>query len=145
MIFEYYKNDYSENSFGYYYTVNDKVYFFAKSLMNNCGDKIYAFFKKNMFKHIVVVHDELEIPFLQMKVKYGGSEKGHNGLRSISSLFGQNYVRVRLGIGRPLNITVSDFVLGKFSKEEQKQILSSSYLESFHKLLQSIDFAQLSS
>lgn len=71
---------------------------------------------------LVVVHDELDIPFDTLRVKRGGGEGGHNGLKSISASLGtKDYARVRVGIGRPPGrMDVADFVLSPFTKEEQQ-------------------------
>ncbi len=73
---------------------------------------------------VVVVHDELDIPFAQVRLKSGGGEGGHNGLRSISSALGDKaYVRVRVGIGRPPGRQdPADFVLKDFSSVERKEL-----------------------
>ena len=73
---------------------------------------------------IVVVHDELDIPFDTIKVKIGGGEGGHNGLKDISKALGtRDYYRVRTGIGRPSGpMQVSDFVLKPFSSNEAKSL-----------------------
>lgn len=73
---------------------------------------------------VVVVHDELDIPFAQVRLKAGGGEGGHNGLRSISSALGdKGYVRVRVGIGRPPGRQdPADFVLKDFSSVERKEL-----------------------
>jgi peptidyl-tRNA hydrolase, PTH1 family len=67
----------------------------------------------------VVVHDELDLPFGAIRVKVGGGHGGHNGLRSIFSHFGRDFVRVRCGIGRPPHGDVSNFVLSNFNSDEQ--------------------------
>ena len=74
--------------------------------------------------HIIVVHDELDIPFDTMKVKIGGGEGGHNGLRDITKALGtKDYYRVRTGIGRPPGrMDTADFVLKPFSSTEAKDL-----------------------
>lgn len=73
---------------------------------------------------LVVVHDELDIPYADVRLKRGGGEGGHNGLRSISSAVGsKEYVRVRVGIGRPPGRTdPADFVLKDFGTVERKEL-----------------------
>jgi PTH1 family peptidyl-tRNA hydrolase len=68
---------------------------------------------------IVVVHDDLDLPYGTVRVKVGGGHGGHNGLRDISAAIGPDYLRVRVGIGRPAVGTVEAFVLSAFSKDEQ--------------------------
>lgn len=68
---------------------------------------------------ILVVHDDLELPYGEIKVQKGGGLKGHNGLKSIKSyLDDNNFYRLRFGIGRPQHGNVSSFVLSSFSKDE---------------------------
>ena len=73
---------------------------------------------------LVVVHDELDIPFASVRLKRGGGEGGHNGLRSISGSLGtKEYLRVRFGIGRPPGRQdPADFVLKRFSATERKEL-----------------------
>jgi PTH1 family peptidyl-tRNA hydrolase len=75
-------------------------------------------------ERLVVVHDELDIPAGTVRLKQGGGEGGHNGLRSISSALGtKDYVRVRVGIGRPPGrMDAADFVLRDFSTTERKEL-----------------------
>ena len=69
--------------------------------------------------HIIVIHDELDLPAGTMRVKLGGNENGHNGLKSITEHLGtRDYLRVRIGIGRPpKGVTVPDWVLGPVEGE----------------------------
>ncbi len=87
----------------------------VKSLMN--------FFKVPL-ERVVVIHDELDIDFAAIRLKRGGGEGGHNGLRSISSSLGsKDYLRVRVGIGRPPGrMDVADFVLKDFNASEKKEL-----------------------
>ena len=73
---------------------------------------------------LVVLHDELDIPFAGVRLKRGGGEGGHNGLRSISRTTGtRDYLRVRVGIGRPPGRQdPADFVLKDFSATERKEL-----------------------
>jgi peptidyl-tRNA hydrolase, PTH1 family len=75
-------------------------------------------------ENVVVVHDELDVPFGQVRLKQGGGEGGHNGLRSITSALGtRDYVRVRVGVGRPPGrMDAADFVLRDFSGAERKEL-----------------------
>lgn len=74
--------------------------------------------------HIVVLHDEIDLPFGTVRLKQGGGEGGHNGLRSISSALGtRDYLRVRVGIGRPPGrMDPADYVLKDFSANERKDL-----------------------
>lgn len=73
---------------------------------------------------IIVVHDEIDVPFDSVKLKRGGGEGGHNGLRDISKALGtKDYVRVRIGVGRPPGRQKpADYVLSDFSAPERKQL-----------------------
>jgi peptidyl-tRNA hydrolase, PTH1 family len=73
---------------------------------------------------LVVVHDDLDIPFASVRLKRGGGEGGHNGLRSITRSTGsKDYLRVRVGIGRPPGRQdPADFVLKDFSATERKEL-----------------------
>lgn len=73
---------------------------------------------------LVVVHDELDIPFGEVRLKGGGGAGGHNGLKDIAKALGtQDFVRVRVGIGRPPGSQdAADFVLKPFSSTERKEL-----------------------
>lgn len=75
-------------------------------------------------EHIVVVHDEIDIDFGQIRLRTGGSAAGHNGIKSVSEQIGEGYGRVRIGIGpkKPARIKSESFVLQNFSEEEQAQL-----------------------
>ncbi len=75
-------------------------------------------------ERVVVVHDELDIPFADVRLKVGGGEGGHNGLRDTSRALGtKDYARVRVGIGRPPGrMDAADFVLRDFSGTEKKDL-----------------------
>jgi PTH1 family peptidyl-tRNA hydrolase len=75
-------------------------------------------------ERILVVHDELDIPFGAVRLKCGGGDNGHNGLRSITASLGsRDYLRVRVGIGRPPGrMDPADFVLRDFSAAERKEL-----------------------
>ena len=93
------------------------------TFMNLSGDAVQAVasFYKVPAEMIVVVHDELDIPFGQIRLRTGGSSAGHNGLKSIMQHIGEGFARVRIGIGpkEPEQIDSADFVLARFSKEQE--------------------------
>jgi PTH1 family peptidyl-tRNA hydrolase len=96
------------------------------TFMNLSGEAVQAvanFYKISADK-ILVMHDELDIPFGQVRLRAGGSSAGHNGLKSIIQHLGEEFGRVRIGIGpkTPEQIDSADFVLGKFSKEQQAHL-----------------------
>ncbi|HJX78715.1 aminoacyl-tRNA hydrolase [Glutamicibacter sp.] len=75
-------------------------------------------------ENLIVVHDEIDIPFDTVKLKRGGGEGGHNGLRDISKAMGsKDYLRVRAGVGRPAGrMDTADWVLQDFSKSEKQNL-----------------------
>jgi PTH1 family peptidyl-tRNA hydrolase len=83
-----------------------------------------AQFHKVPLDQVIAVHDELDIPYGQLRLKVGGGEGGHNGLRSMSrSLGSKEYIRLRFGIGRPPGRQdPADFVLSDFSAVERKEL-----------------------
>ncbi|GAB1694526.1 aminoacyl-tRNA hydrolase [Krasilnikovia sp. M28-CT-15] len=94
--------------------------------MNLSGAPVSALaqFYKVPLAHVIAVHDELDVPFGQVRAKRGGGEGGHNGLRSMSkSLGAKEYARVRFGIGRPPGRQdPADYVLSDFSSAERKEL-----------------------
>ena len=97
-----------------------------RSYMNEVGGpvKALATFYKVPPERVVAIHDELDIPFDTMRVKLGGGDNGHNGLKSIRGSLGTgDFYRVRVGIGRPPGRQdVADFVLSNYSSTERKEL-----------------------
>ena len=97
-----------------------------RTYMNVSGGPVAAIaaFYKIPPERIVVVHDELDIPFGAVRLKLGGGDNGHNGLRSITQALGTNeYHRARFGIGRPPGrMDAAAFVLRDFSAAERKEL-----------------------
>ncbi len=94
-----------------------------QTFMNNSGE-ILSYLQKRGIKieNIFVVHDEIDYPFGKINIKDGGSARGHNGLRSLIEHGGQNFYRLRCGVGRPENTAdVGNFVTAPF-KESQGQV-----------------------
>jgi len=97
-----------------------------RSYMNESGGSVAAL--RDFFKvgtdHLVVVHDELDIPFGTLRVKQGGGDNGHNGLRSVRAALGTGeFLRVRFGIGRPPGrMDPSVFVLKPFGASERADL-----------------------
>ena len=92
------------------------------TFMNDSGRAVAeaAHFYKIDASHIVVFHDEIDLPPAKVRVKTGGGIAGHNGLRSISSHVGNDYRRVRIGVGHPgVKELVYPYVLGDFAKAER--------------------------
>jgi PTH1 family peptidyl-tRNA hydrolase len=96
------------------------------TFMNLSGGPAAALsrFYKIPAERIVALHDELDIPYGQIRLKLGGGEGGHNGLRSLSQSLGtRDYLRVRFGIGRPPGRQdPADYVLSDFSVAERREL-----------------------
>jgi peptidyl-tRNA hydrolase, PTH1 family len=97
-----------------------------RSYMNLSGGPVAALlaFYKIPPERLVVIHDELDIPFGALRVKLGGGDNGHNGLRSITQALGtRDYYRVRFGIGRPPGrMDAATYVLRDFTAAERKDL-----------------------
>jgi PTH1 family peptidyl-tRNA hydrolase len=98
----------------------------SKLYMNESGAPAKALvdFYKVSANNLIVIHDELDIPFNTIRVKQGGGDNGHNGLKDLTTHFsGLGYFRVRMGIGRPAGPQdPADFVLKPFSRTEKKEL-----------------------
>ena len=105
--------------------INERKVFAIKPLtfMNSSGvciKELIEYFKIDV-KDVFVFHDDMDIDIGKVKVKFGGSNAGHNGIDSIDKNIGKNYSRIRIGIGRPKrNSTGSDHVLDNFSNDEKE-------------------------
>jgi PTH1 family peptidyl-tRNA hydrolase len=93
------------------------------NLSGNAVQAIASFYKLDP-AHTVVIHDELDIDFGQIRLRVGGASAGHNGLKSIIQHLGEDFGRIRIGIGpkNPAQIDSADYVLQKFSEKEQAQL-----------------------
>jgi len=103
----------------------DYLFLKPSTYMNLSGESVSAV--KNFYKidndDIIVIHDDLDLKLGALKFKKGGGHGGHNGLKSIDSHIGNDYHRIRIGIGRPDDKSeVVNFVLGKFNKEELEKL-----------------------
>lgn len=96
------------------------------SYMNTSGGPVPSLLKYYDLEldNLVVVHDEIDLPYGAVKLKRGGGEGGHNGLRDITKALGtKDYVRVRVGVGRPPGrMDTADYVLKRFSGMESKEL-----------------------
>jgi len=96
------------------------------TFMNESGGPVAGLlsFYKVPVENLVVIHDELDIPFAEVRLKLGGGEGGHNGLRSVTKSVGtRDYLRVRVGIGRPPGrMDAADYVLHDFSSTERSEV-----------------------
>ena len=109
------------------------------TFMNLSGRSVQAalaFFKLER-SDLVVVHDELDLPFGTLRLKHGGGLAGHNGLKSIANTCGgQDFSRLRIGIGRPRSGPTERHVLSDFSKEESAEL--SDVLETASSILRDV-------
>ena len=110
---------------GHYYKLSQKngTIFFLKpqTFMNNSGSSVSSLIKFFSIKpsSVIVWHDEIDLDKGKIKVKFGGGHGGHNGIRDIIKHIGENFLRVRIGIGRPdNNLDPSKWVLSSFYKNE---------------------------
>lgn len=112
-----FKGEYCDLSFK-----GEKVYFLKpQTFMNLSGESVQAlaaFFKIDI-SEVLVVYDEIDLPLGTIALKKGGGFAGHNGLKSINQCTGKaDFMRLRVGVGRPVHGSVSSWVLSKFSAEE---------------------------
>ena len=123
--------------------INDEKIFAIKPLtfMNSSGiciKELIEYFKINP-KDVFVFHDDMDIDLGKVKVKFGGSSAGHNGIDSIDKNIGKHYSRIRIGIGHPKNNSnVTDHVLDNFSKDEKQSVndVTKNIIESISILIQ---------
>ena len=107
--------------------INDKKIYAIKPLtfMNNSGiciRELIEYFKIDA-ENVIVFHDDLDVELGKIKVKFGGSSAGHNGIASIDKFISKEYSRIRIGIGKPKgNIEVGDFVLQNFDDDEMTEL-----------------------
>jgi peptidyl-tRNA hydrolase, PTH1 family len=111
-----------------YYSGTGKIILLKpETFINNTGKSVQAaahFFKLKP-EEIIIIHDDLELKFGKIVYKKGGGTGGHNGLRSINTHLGTSeYYRLRLGISRPVHGSVSSFVLGRFTIDEEISLQS---------------------
>ena len=123
-------------------TIEEQKVYAIKPLtfMNSSGvciKELAEYFKIEV-KNIFVFHDDMDIDVGKVKVKFGGSSAGHNGIESIDKNIGKNYSRIRIGVGRPKNdSTGTEHVLDNFSSEEQQSMdeVTKNIIESLSTLI----------
>jgi len=118
--------DISKTSFlGKLSRVNNSFFLKPTTFMNLSGNSLQAvkhFFKIDL-ENIVVIHDDIDLPFGAVRFKKGGGHGGHNGLKSVDEQITKEYIRVRVGVGKPEHRSqVVDYVLHDFSDEEMKDM-----------------------
>ncbi|EJF74892.1 aminoacyl-tRNA hydrolase [Bartonella birtlesii] len=105
--------------------INGEKVFLVKpqTFMNLSGQAIgeaLRFYKLDV-KNLIIIHDELDLPPGEVRIKIGGGNNGHNGVKSIDAHCGIDYYRIRLGVGRPISKElIHQHVLGNFAKSDQE-------------------------
>jgi PTH1 family peptidyl-tRNA hydrolase len=110
------------------YKSSSSIFVKPQTFMNNSGEAIQkiSHYYKIPNENIIIIHDDLDLPFGALRFKKGGGHGGHNGLRSIDQHIGVDYIRVRIGIGKPkLKEDVVHYVLSNFSKQELEAMITS--------------------
>ena len=126
LVSDFSARDISKTSFqGKLYRSANTFFLKPTTFMNLSGKSVIAV--KNFFKidieEIIVIHDDIDLPFGALRFKKGGGHGGHNGLRSLDALVGKEYLRVRVGVGKPEHKSqVADYVLHDFSEEEANKL-----------------------
>lgn len=114
--------DISKTSFqGKLYRAADSLFLKPTTFMNLSGKSVQPvkhFFKVEL-EDIIVIHDDIDLPFGAVRFKRGGGHGGHNGLRSLDAYITKEYLRVRIGVGKPVHKSeVADYVLHDFTDDE---------------------------
>ena len=114
--------DISKNTFhGKLYRFSNTLFLKPTTFMNLSGQSVLAVkqFYKVALEDIIVIHDDIDLPFGAVRFKRGGGHGGHNGLKSIDAHITKEYLRVRVGVGKPAHKSqVADYVLHDFSQAE---------------------------
>jgi PTH1 family peptidyl-tRNA hydrolase len=118
--------DISKTSFhGKLYRAANSLFLKPTTFMNLSGTSVQPvkhFFKVEL-EDIIVIHDDIDLPFGAVRFKRGGGHGGHNGLRSLDAHITKEYLRVRVGVGKPQHKSqVADYVLHDFSQEENHML-----------------------
>ena len=104
----------------------DAVLAVPRTFMNQSGDAVQPLMRyyRAGGDELLIIHDDIDLPFGKIKVQYGGGEGGHNGVRSVvRSLGSEDFWRLKIGVGRPPRpIDPADYVLERFSKVERGTI-----------------------
>lgn len=102
------------------------VYFASNRFMNESGDSVRAaaLYFKVTAEDILVIHDDIDLPFGRLRLQVAGGSGGHNGIRSVERALGtKEFSRLKVGVGRPPgSVDPADFVLRRFTKEERPEV-----------------------
>lgn len=107
---------------------NNTIFVKPQTFMNNSGVAVQSLmtYYKIPVENLIVIHDDIDLKIGNVRIKTGGGSGGHNGIKSIDSVVGPEYKRIRIGVGHPRDmnssIDPSDWVLGKFTKDELEKI-----------------------
>ncbi len=120
-------------------TINNEKVLFCKpqTFMNLSGFAVYQIkqFYKLTLEDIIVIYDDKDIPFNVIKLKKNGSSAGHNGIKDlIQKLGSENFLRIRLGIGKDVQIPIRKWVLGNFFPSNL-EIINNDLLEKVYKIM----------
>ena len=126
LVDDFLARDISKSSFqGKLYRTANSLFLKPTTFMNLSGRSVQPvkdFFKVGL-EDIIVIHDDIDLPFGAVRFKRGGGHGGHNGLRSLDEHITKEYVRVRVGVGKPERKSqVSDYVLHDFSQDEMPML-----------------------
>jgi len=101
--------------------------------MNNSGKEVKAVMEKNKIENLIVIHDDIDLPFKEIRISKNSSSAGHKGVQSIiNELKTQDFIRIRIGIKSEQKTSTEKFVLEKFTKQEKKglkQIINNAIQE----------------
>ena len=113
-------------------SVDEKVLWgFPNLYVNESGQSVKKIIRSSSFDlpNTIIIHDDLDLPAGTLRLKVNGGHGGHNGLKSIINLVGNNFIRLRVGVGHPGDkADVTNWVLSKF-KPKEKELLADSYIE----------------
>ena len=87
------------------------------NLSGNAVQKVKSFYNIDR-NNVIIIHDDIDLELGRIKLKDGGGDGGHNGLKSIAKMIGSEFIRIRIGVGRPEKIDVSSYVLNNFLENE---------------------------
>ena len=118
--------DISKTSFhGKLYRSAHSLFLKPTTYMNLSGKSVQPvkqFFKIEQ-ENVIVIHDDIDLPFGAVRFKRGGGHGGHNGLKSLDAMIGKEYIRVRIGVGKPEHKSqVADYVLHDFNENEKQSV-----------------------
>ena len=119
-------NDFKTHLFKAKFEEHELLLAEPQTFMNLSGEAVQALmaYYKISPEHLLVIHDEVDIPFKSLRLQHARGHGGHNGIRNIHEKIGPEYARLKVGVGRPTipQMEVADYVLQNFSHEEQAEL-----------------------